>query len=325
LIGGLFLLAISPIIGKIRFLFPPIVVGALLVVTGFTLIKIAMGVAFAVNTPYFGNPLTVLFLLGSIVLITTIATMGNRLVKSLSVLSALIVAYVAAACLGLGNFAAIAAAPWFRLPALLPFGLAWPGIGGLTTIVIYHVVAAIYTMSITLALCSMIGVEPSEQRVRGAVAGDGLGSAIAILFGGVPLISYDQNVGAISLTGVASRFVVAISGAILVCMAFLPKIGAIIGLVPPFVLGGTLVFMFGMIAVVGIKIISAAIASQRDLLILAASFGLSAVVNFAPPAVFEIFPPALRILAGDGIVVGTLVAALLNLVLPAPKPQSGAA
>jgi xanthine/uracil permease len=57
---------------------------------------------------------------------------------------------------------------------------------------------------------------------------------------------------------------------------------------------------------------------------LAASFGLCAVVNFAPPAVFEIFPPALRILAGDGIVVGTLVAVLLHLTLPAPKLSSDA-
>jgi uric acid transporter len=324
LIGGLFLLAISPIVGKLRSCFPPIVVGALLVITGFTLIKIAMNVAFAVNTPYFGNPLTIAFLIGSIALITAIAAIGNRFVRSLSVLTALVVTYVVAACLGLGNFAGIADAPWFRVPAFLPFGLAWPGIGGLTTIVIYHVVAAIYTMSITLALCAMIHVDPSEQRVRvrGAIAGDGLGSTIAVLFGGVPLISYDQNVGAISLTGVASRFVVAVSGGILVCMALLPKISAVVGMVPPFVLGGTLVFMFGMIAVVGIKIISEAMESQRDLLLLAASFGLCAVVNFAPPTVFELFPPALRILAGDGIVVGTPTAVLLNLALPMPKRSS---
>ena len=322
LIGGLFLLTISPIIGKIRSCSRPSWSERCWWSPVSASSRSRWASPSELNTPYFGNPLTVLFLVGSIALITAIAAMGNRLVKSLSVLIALIVTYVAAAGLGLGNFAGIADAPWFRLPALLPFGLAWPGIGGLTTIVIYHVVAAIYTMSITLALCAMIGVDASEQRVRGAVAGDGLGSAIAILFGGVPLISYDQNVGAISLTGVASRFVVAISGAILVGMAFLPKIGAIIGLVPPFVLGGTLVFMFGMIAVVGIKIISAAMTSQRDLLILAAAFGLSAVVNFAPPLAFEIFPPALRILAGDGIVVGTLVAVLLDLALPAPRPVS---
>lgn len=71
-------------------------------------------------------------------------------------------------------------------------------------------------MSITLALCSMLHIEGTETRVRGAVAADGLGSAVAALFGGVPLISYDQNVGAISLTGVGSRFVVATAGVILV-------------------------------------------------------------------------------------------------------------
>jgi NCS2 family nucleobase:cation symporter-2 len=316
MMGGIFLLVVSVLVGKIRALFPPLVVGTLLVITGFSLIKIAVSVAFAVNTPYFGNPLTVVFLIGSIVVIVAIATIGGKLARSLSVLGALLCVYVAATVLGLSNIGAVADAPWFRVPAVLPYGLAWPGAAGVTTIIIYHLVAAIYTMSITLALCAMLGVAASERRVRGAVAGDGLGSMIAVLFGGVPLISYDQNVGAISLTGVASRFVVAFSGAILVAMAFVPKLGAMIGIVPPFVLGGTLVFMFGMIAVVGVKIIADSLESSRDLLVLAASFGLSAVVNFAPPAVFEMFPAAVRILAADGIVVGTVAAFVLNLVLP---------
>jgi xanthine/uracil permease len=128
-------------------------------------------------------------------------------------------------------------------------------------------------------------------------------------------ISYDQNVGAISLTGVASRFVVALSGAILVGMAFVPKIAAVIGMVPPFVLGGTLVFMFGMIAVVGIQIISQCMKDQRDVVIVAASIGLSAVINFAPASAFEMFPASVRMLTGDGIVIGTLTAVILNLIL----------
>ena len=316
LIGGIVLLAISPIIGKIRALFPPIVVGSLLIITGLTLIKIAMNVAFGANTPYFGQPITITFLLASIILITIIAALGNRIVRSFSILIALVAVYFAGLLLGFGNFANVAAAPWVRLPSLLPYGISWPSIGGLTSIIIYHIVAAIYTMSITIALCVMIQVEPTERRIRGAIAGDGLGSMIAVIFGGVPLISYDQNVGAISLTGVASRYVVAISGMLLVCMAFLPKVGAVVGMIPPFMLGGTLVFMFGMIVVVGIRIVSKALEEQRDTLILAASVGLSTVVNLAPAQVFEVFPAVIRILAADGIVVGTLVAVLLNLMLP---------
>jgi xanthine/uracil permease len=171
-------------------------------------------------------------------------------------------------------------------------------------------------MSITLALCSMLKIEGTERRVRGAVAADGLGSAIAALFGGVPLISYDQNVGAISLTGVGSRFVVAMAGAILVVMALLPKIGALIAIVPPFVLGGTLIFMFGMIGAVGVGILADSLRKQRDLLLFAASLGLSAAVDFAPPALFASLPESVRILAADGIVVGTIVAVVLNVVLP---------
>jgi xanthine/uracil permease len=74
--------------------------------------------------------------------------------------------------------------------------------------------------------------------------------------------------------------------------------------------------MFGMIGAVGIGILSDSLKSQRDLLLFAAAIGMSTAVNFAPPVLFEIVPPSLRILAADGIVVGTVVAVVLNLLLP---------
>jgi xanthine permease len=79
-------------------------------------------------------------------------------------------------------------------------------------------------------------------------------------------------------------------------------------------LGGTLVFMFGTIAAVGIQIVSQSMKTQRDILTVAASVGLSAV-NFAPVTVFEMFPAGVRILATDGIVLGTVTAVMLNLML----------
>lgn len=316
-IGGGVLFVVSPLLGKLRPLFPPVVVGTLLVVTSETLIRIAVNIAAGTNTPYAGNPLTMILLVGSIALILAINRLTTGFLRALSVFIALVCLYVVAIPLGLVNFTIVANAPWFRLPTLLPYGdFAWPDIGGLTTVIVYHLIAATYTMSITLALCNLMKVEGSERRLRGAVAADGLGSAIAALFGGVPLISYDQNVGAISLTGVGSRFVVAVAGAILLAMALLPKVGAAIAVVPPFVLGGTLIFMFGMIGAVGVGILADCLRSQRDLLLFAASLGLSTAVNFAPATMFEVVPPSLRILAADGIVVGTVVSVLLNLVLP---------
>jgi len=316
-IGGVLLFAVSPLIGKARSLFPPLVVGTLLVITGETLIRVAVNIAAGLNTPYAGNPLTIILAVASIVSVIVINRLTRGFVRALSVFVTVVLLYLVAFPLGLANLGPVAAAPWFRLPAFLPFGwFVWPGTAGLVTVVVYHFVAAVYTMSITLALCKMLGVEGSERRVRGAVAVDGLGSAFAALFGGVPLISYDQNVGAISLTGVGSRFVVATAGAILVVMALLPKVAAVIAIVPSFVLGGTLIFMFAMIAAIGIGILAEAMKTQRDLLIVAAAVGLSTAVNFAPPVVFDLLAPSVRILAADGIVVGTLVAVLLNLTLP---------
>ena len=326
IIGGLLLLTLSPAIGKLRALFPPLVVGTLLVVTGESLIKVAVNIAFGVNTPYFGNPLTFIILVGSIVLIIAINVLTKGIAKSLSIFLALVCIYLVSIPMGLTNVKAIADAPWFRLPRLLPFGLAWPSAGAMATIVIYHFVGAVYTMSITLALCKIVGVDANQSRIRGAVAADGFGSVVAVLFGGVPLVSYDQNVGAISLTGVGSRFVVASSGVLLVVMALVPKVGLAIGIVPIFVLGGTLIFMFGMIVVVGVSILAESLRSQRDLLVVAASVALSTTVNFAPPAVFDVFSPSVRLLATDGIIIGTLTAVLLNLAIPksqvAPAPRS---
>lgn len=316
IIGGLVLFLFSPVLGKLRALFPPVVVGTLLVVTSETLIRIAVNIAAGVNTPYAGKPITIFLVLGSIALILAINRLTHGFMRALSVFLALVCLYVIAIPLGLANFTLVENAPWFQLPSIAPYGFAWPSTGGLITVIVYHLIAAVYTMSITLALCSMLRIEGTERRVRGAVAADGFGSAVAALFGGVPLISYDQNVGAISLTGVGSRFVVAAAGMILILMALLPKVGALIAIVPPFVLGGTLIFMFGMIGAVGVGILADSLRSQRDLLLFAASVGLATAVNFAPPTLFQSVPESLRILAADGIVIGTVVAVGLNLLLP---------
>ena len=152
-----------------------------------------------INTPHAGRPLVFAFAIGSIVLIIAVNRATRGFWRALSVFIALVTLYLVAIALGLADFALVAKAPWFRA-SILPYGsFVWPRTPALITVLVYHLVVAIYTMSITLALSRMLGVEGTERRVRGAVAADGLGSDVAALFGGVPLISYDQNVGATSL------------------------------------------------------------------------------------------------------------------------------
>lgn len=218
--------------------------------------------------------------------------------------------------MGLANFDPIPAAPWFQIPTLLPYGWDWPSIGGIIGVLLIMMVAAVEATGIALAVCDVVGIESSERHIVGVVSADGLCSAISAAFGGIPLVSFAQNFGALTLTGVGSRFVVAAGGAILVVMALVPKIGAILTIVPPFIIGGTLIFTYGMIVAVGIGILAGSMKGPRDAVLVAASIAMSATATFMPPQVLELIPPSLRIVFADGIVMGMITAFVLNLIVP---------
>jgi uric acid transporter len=317
---GLIVFALSPAFAKLRRFFPPVVVGTILLVAGTALMKIGLSITFGTNTPFFAQPVTLVLLFASIVSIIVLNRLGRGFVRLVSVFITLVCIYALAVALGLANFDLIISAPWFRVPTLAPYGLEWPDAGGLIAVLVIMLVAAVEATSLAIAMCDIVGVPSTERHIVGVVSADGLCSAVSAIFGGIPLVSYTQNFGAISLTGVASRFAVAAGGAILVLMALVPKIGAILTIVPPFAIGGTLIFTFGMIVSVGVGILAGSMKSQRDAVLVAASIAMSASATFMPPQVSELITPSLRIILGDGVVMGIITAFLLNLLMPRDAP-----
>ena len=317
IIGGAVQFAWSPLIGRLHRFFPPIVTGTTILLIGTGLMKIGINVASGLNTPAFGKPLTLGLAALMIVLILLISRYARGFVKALSLFVTMIIGYVASAALGLIDVSMVAKAGWVAVPSPFPYGgPAWPGLIGAITVIICFFATAVETTGHTLAVSRICGVPAEGWRIRGAVSNDGLGSALSALFGGMALTSYSQNIGVISLTGVGSRFVVAFGGFFLILMALVPKVGAIIALMPNAVLGGVLLFMFGMVASVGVDIIGRNMKSRRDALILAASLGVGLGIQAAPPGAFDAIPQALRILVTDGIVMGILLAMVLNLLFP---------
>jgi NCS2 family nucleobase:cation symporter-2 len=317
MIGGLVQFAWSPLIGKLHRFFPPIVTGTTILLIGTGLMKFGINVATGFNTPSFGKPLTLGLAALMIVLILAITRFTAGFVRALSLFITMVVGYLVSAAYGLIDLGTVGRADWFTLPQPLPYGgIAWPGIIAVLTVVVCFFATAVETTGHTLAVSRIVGVPQEGWRIRGAVANDGLGSVLSGLFGGMALTSYSQNIGVISLTGVGSRFVVAFGGAFLILMALVPKVGAIIALMPNAVLGGVLLFMFGMVASVGIDIIGRNMTSRRDAVILAAALAVGLGIQAAPTGAFDIVPQALRILVTDGIVMGILLAMFLNLVWP---------
>ncbi len=150
--------------------------------------------------------------------------------------------------------------------------------------------------------------------VSSGVLADGIGSFIAGFFNAGPNTSFSQNVGLIPMTKVASRFVVIISGVILMLLGIFPKFGALIAIMPNPVLGGAGIIMFGMVAAAGIKTLKNVPLNNRNLLILAISIGIGLGVTFRPEMLTNL-PSWVQSLFSSGISAGTITALLLNIFL----------
>ena len=120
-----------------------------------------------------------------------------------------------------------------------------------------------------------------EEQIGAGVLADGVGSIIGGIVGSFPNTSFSQNVGVISLTKVASKYVAVMAGIILVTLGFLPKIAALVTQIPQPVLGGVGIVMFGTVAATGIKTLSKVKLTERNLLIIAISIGLGLGVTFS--------------------------------------------
>jgi uracil-xanthine permease len=310
LIGSLVIFLASPLLARTRTLFPAVVVGAILLVTGTTLVRIAAGLLLR------GSPSTIALGLLTLLIIVILGTCGTTL-RVIAVFAGYLIAYSIAAVAGMIDFNVLEHTPLIAVPAILPFGVEWPPPAALATMLVCFLAAAVETSVQAVAVARICGVDPATNRIRGAIAADGIGSLASALFGGLPLTSYSQNIGAIALTGVGSRVVVTTCGVILVVLSFLPGVSLAISLTPSPVIGGALLFLFGTISVLGIQT-AGDLQKPRDRTIFMVSLALGLAVSFAGPALTEILPAVTRPFLGEGIIIGTIAAVTLNILLPDP-------
>ena len=159
------------------------------------------------------------------------------------------------------------------------------------------------------------GREATDKEITGATYADGLGSAVAGVFGGLPNTSFSQNVGLIAMTGVMSRHVVTIGALFLVAAGLVPKVGAVISTIPIEVLGGGVIVMFGMVVAAGISMLSDVTWNRRNMVIFAVALSIGFGLQLEPTAL-QYLPDTLRILATTGLLPAALIAIVLNLILP---------
>ncbi|WOH36107.1 nucleobase:cation symporter-2 family protein [Thalassotalea fonticola] len=316
LVASLVMIIGSFFMPMIRKLFPPIVTGTVVTLIGLSLIPVAVdwiagGQVGSEGYASISNLIIGFFVLA---LVIALSQFGKGIFAASAVVMGIIVGFVICAALGLVDFIPVQQAALVALPSPLHFGLSFP-ISGIIGMSIAYLVTIIESTGDFLALSNVTNTKLTGKKLSRGILADGLGSALASIFSTTPFSSFSQNVGIVGMTGVASRYVVAITGAMLILAGLFPVLGALVVIIPLPVLGGAGLIMFAMIISAGVNILSTTAHTKRNSIIVAVGVGAGMAVT-ARPELLGNLPEFLKVILASGITTGSLVALFLNLLLP---------
>ncbi|MDG3066285.1 uracil-xanthine permease family protein [Thauera mechernichensis] len=319
LVAGLLQVFLGAFLGRVRHLFSPVVTGIVVLLIGLILMPVGLRYAAGgVGAADFAAPHHLLLAL--FVLVVTIAChqYGRGFIKLASVLVGLTSGYVVAIVLGWVDFSRVETAAWFAVPQPMVFGMEFSPTAILGMCIIMFVVGLETIGNISAITVSGAKRAATNKELSGGVMGDGVATAFASVFNTLPNTAYAQNVGLVALTGVVSRHVVTIGGIVLIVLGLFPKLSAVASAMPPAVLGGGAIVMFGMIASAGVKILAENELDQRSMLILAVALSLGVGLPLVPE-ISTAVPEQVALLLKSGLIPAALAALVLDAVLPKPR------
>lgn len=212
---------------------------------------------------------------------------------------------------------------FFSLPQLVFFTSHKPifDIGAFFTIAIVFLVSAAETTGATTAVCTgALNRDIKIEELQGSLAVDGFSSTISGCFGCLPLTSFSQNVGLVTMTGVINRFTILMGALILILSSLFPPLGAFFNSLPQPVLGGCTVMMFGSIMYEGIKMLKDCEFNDRTMIIVSLAFCIGVGLTQTDGNLFAAFPSAVGDIFNGNAVAGVFVVSLLlSFLLPKEK------
>ncbi|MBR5898657.1 MAG: uracil-xanthine permease [Muribaculaceae bacterium] len=289
-------------VGFIARLFPPIVVGPVIMLIGLSLA--GTGVNMAKSN----------WLLAIIALLTTIivSLFGKGLLRLIPIFAGIVVGYIAALCFGMVDLQPVIDAPWFALPAFVRPEMCWEAVIFMIPVAIAPVIEHIGDV---YAVNEVTGKDyVKDPGLHRTMLGDGLACAVASFIGGPPVTTYSEVTGAISFTKIANPVVIRIAAVFGILFSVLGKVSTLLKTIPEGVLGGIMLLLFGTIASVGINTLvknKVDMGNSRNLII--ASLILTLGIGGA-----ELTCGSITL---SGIGLAALVGVILNLIIPQSKAK----
>ena len=289
-------------VGFISRLFPPVVVGPVIMLIGLSLA--GTGVSMAKSN----------WLLAIVALLTTVivSLYGKGLLRLIPIFAGIVVGYITAVITGVVDFQPVMDASWFALPAFVRPELCWEAIIFMAPVAIAPVIEHIGDV---YAINEVTGKDyVKDPGLHRTMLGDGLACIAASIIGGPPVTTYSEVTGAISLTKIADPAIIRIAAVFGILFSVLGKVSALLKTIPEAVLGGIMLLLFGTIASVGINSLvknQVDLGNTRNLVI--ASLILTLGIGGA-----ELVFGSITL---GGIGLAAVVGVVLNLIIPKGKSE----
>lgn len=319
-LSGLFGLALSQIIGRLRKLFPPEVCGVVVLMIGLSIIRVALPRFFGIAEGQTAADRDAL-LVGAASLTTMIAVtiMRTGHIRLYATIIGLLVGYVAALFLGVIDgvfFDQLRDLAWFGLPAVPSLELS------VSPVLIVPFLIATIASNIKL-----VGLITSAQKtndinwkrpdmgsIRGGIIADAIGNISSGLLGGVGTSVGAGNIGLAAATGATSRTIGVVAGLMFIVLAFIPKMTGAIALMPGPVMGAGLLYTSCFLVISGLELIVSRLLDSRRTFIVGLSILAGVGLDLMPDA-FTGAPAWAATFLGSPLAFATTLAVSLNLVL----------
>lgn len=315
IVSGLVVILISGFFGKLVKFFPPVVTGSVVTIIGITLIPVAINnMGGGQGAPDFGSLSNVLLSFGTLLFIVLLYRFSSGFIKAISILIGIISGTIVAAFMGKVNLSPVRESDFFHMIQPFYFGTPTFEISPIITMTLVAIVSLVESTGVYFALGDMLGKKIEKEDLTKGYRAEGIAVLLGGIFNSFPYTTFSQNVGLMQISGVKTKTVIYITGAMLIVLGFIPKIAALTTIIPAAVLGGAMIAMFGMIVAQGIKMLSKVVSDSEDnSMIIACSIGIGLGVTVVPE-LFDALPSSMKILTSNGIVAGSMTAIILNII-----------
>lgn len=315
IIAGVVGLALSPIFSRLLRFFPPVVTGSVITIIGVSLLPTATEwCAGGVGAANFGAEKNVAFAAATVLLILLIYRFLPGFFSRAAILLGLVVMILIAIPFGLDDFSQVTKSAVLHVPGPFHFGSPIFLVGSILSMVLAMLVIMTETTADILAIGEVVDRPQGVAGVGRGLAADCTSTAVAGVWNTFPCTAFAQNVGLVAVTGIKSRFVVAVAGAILLIGGVIPPVGAAVASIPLPVLGGAGLVLFGTVAASGIRTLARVeYEGTANLLIVAVTLAVG-LIPVGVPDFYAHFPSGVRTVLDSGISAGAVVAVLLNLL-----------